>query len=73
MANPASDIIAAKRAHEKCVYRTQRHRLFFAVILWRINRYLDMDPTFQDTRECQLVAKLLQVQRGLLTLAAASL
>lgn len=39
MANPASDIIAAKRAHEK---------------------YLDMDPTFQDTRECQLVAKLLQ-------------
>jgi len=39
MANPAMDIIAAKRAHE---------------------RYLDMDPTFQDTRECQLVAKLLQ-------------
>lgn len=61
MANPASDIIAAKRAHEK-YFPAQISAPFLCINRPRIYRYLDMDPTFQDTRECQLVAKLLQVR-----------
>ncbi len=59
MANPAMDLIAAK------VNLIFLSYLQFACThdFWQRahERYLDMDPTFQDTRECQLIAKLLQV------------